>query len=73
MESKDRLSEMLREISSDKITVSRDSQKFMDTVKKHGFEHVESRENGSFVVKSKDDEKYFLVDSNREFIEIEKP
>ena len=68
-----KLAKMLEELSVEKVDVARDSEKFSAIVKKHGFERVRTDESGSFVVKDSDTQRYFLVESNREYSEIAKP
>ena len=66
-----KLAKMLEELSSEHI--STDSDRFGSVVKKHGFEHVRTDKNGDFVVRDMQTEKYFLVNSSREYSEIAKP
>ncbi|MCD6275512.1 MAG: endonuclease [Thermoplasmata archaeon] len=73
METRDRLSNMLEEIAREKMDVSSEKNKLVEIAKKHGFEHIRTEKDSSFIVRDNENKKYFLVDSNREFKEIEKP
>ena len=67
-----KLSDMLSEMYRERIKVT-DTEKFAQLASKHGFEHISHKETGSFVVMDTESKKYFRVDSEKEFVEIEKP
>ena len=67
----ERIAKMLEKLSVEHVTVN--STKFPDIVKEHGFEHVRTEENGSFILQDRESKKYFRVSANREFEEIESP
>jgi hypothetical protein len=68
---KDRITELFDRISRESIDIN--SEKFPEIVKEHGFEHIRTEENGAFILKDIESQKYFRARNKNDFEEIESP
>ncbi len=68
---KDRIAELFDRISRESIDIN--SEKFPEIVKEHGFEHIRTEENGAFILKDLESQRYFRAKNKNDFEEIERP